>query len=141
MLPVYFFTILFLFCFGALFCFIQPDELFKRKTPAVASFEFLQHDTFLAIAATASMLLAIIKIFLPIRSAAGMTIYFFGDLFPITALVLCFIILGCRYLSLKNEHDALVLFFTPLCTQDKIIGYLCFVIGIIHLLFSHIILL
>lgn len=140
-LPLYFFTVLDCVICGMLFSIIAPYEVFEKKMVKFPSLQFVNSFPFLVILSCTTLFLSIAKIFFPIKNASGMSIYFFGDLFPTLILFISFCLLAFRAMSIQEEQNKIPPFFINLFRFDALFGYVNFVIAFLHLFFSGVILL
>lgn len=139
MLPTYFLFVLFALLSSLILSFLEGEFLEQKldiKSSITKSPHFLLSFSILAI------LLAILKIFLPVKSNSNdMSLFVVGDFFPIFICLLLFCVFTYRYLKAIGREKELPSIFAFLNSQSKIIGYCSLAVGIIHLLFSPLILL
>lgn len=135
MLPIYFFTVFFCVFSGFLFSVVEKGKLKGNYTGTESLF---YNKTFYLLCAVVAILLAICKVFLPVKAnSADGTMYLIGDLLPIFMCVVLFFLFSFRYFSAVGKSDTLPEFTAQLNGLSVIIGYLSFAVGILHLFFAH----
>lgn len=138
MLPIYFFTVFFCVCAGVLFSGIENGMLLRGFADGES---FLQNKTFQLTCAIVAILLAIIKIFFPVKAnVADGTMYLIGDLFPVLNCTILFGIFSYRYLAAIGKADSFPSFVAQINEYSVIIGYISCAIGVLHLFFAQAIL-
>ncbi|MEL3907758.1 MAG: hypothetical protein P1P64_01935 [Treponemataceae bacterium] len=137
MLPIYFFTVLFFIAIGFLLAFLESNKI--SSAAYKTSEDFFTSKSFSLICAIVAIILAVLKIFVPVKSGTG-TIYLIDDLIPVLVCLILVAIFSYRYFLAIGQSFASMEFLGLVNQYSVIVGYTSIIVGILHLLFAQMIL-